>query len=851
MTFGKDIGATGPDSVAITGRASVLVAVPLYRAPELVEDLFEALRAVGDELAAIGGVVLLLNDSPDDARLRAALDRHLPALRRSASVELIDNPRNLGFVATANIALATGRARGVDVVLLNSDALPTPGALSELVTVAYGDPLIGFVSPRSDNATICSSPAPARFRGLARAEALAAHRAVERYLPRVTYAPTAVGFCLYVKSVILEEFGLLDPVYGRGYNEENDLVMRANLRGYHAVIANRAFVHHIGTVSFGQSSTSKTDLEETNHRILLDRYPHYDTAVSRYLEGRHYRAEHLLAGLVPDDEGRLRLLFDARDLAAMHNGTTELARALIGAFAARFGTEFRVGVACREDIAVFHGLDRVAGLEVLDPSTLHDGGFAVAIKLAQPFRLAELAELGMLAPVAGYLFLDTITLDCQQLDGGDYRTIWDWMAETSAFLGFISQFGADQFERRFPHDRRAVRFVARCSTDVRDYEPQSRASRDDHVLVVGNHYPHKHVAETVAAIRGLTDRPLAVLGGGAESPLPGVIDYVAGDLPQGVVDGLYDRASLVVFPSHYEGFGLPVMHALARGRPVIARDLEPLREIKALCPEAVNLHLFPTTAALAAAVARGVAWHPADRTRRARSWWDTAGDLRDGIRTALDRLGYGDLYARLLKLQACARQGVPTIIAKPAPPRPPETIAPRAEAAAWALAACSEAGMVIQCTHEIDEAAEDDEIVADLFDRLEDVAPEERVRVSAPRSFGDARLRRLMLAAGATPAPMAGAAPDRLDYLVRPFVQWRSIGNSAADDTQFVLGLYRSMLGRAGDPGGVETYVGELARGRTRSYLLRLFVASAERLALVSAVHALPDPDDDLAGQSR
>ena len=747
-------------------------------------------------------------------------------------------------MATANLALAAGLRRGADVVLLNSDALLTPGALTEMARVAYSDPLIGFVSPRSNNATICNSPSPASFRGLGRVAALEAHRAIEAYLPAVTYAPTAVGFCLYVKHLILEEFGLLDPIYGRGYNEENDLILRANLRGYRAVLANHAFVHHIGTVSFGQSSASASELEEVNRRVLLERYPHYDRAVRRYLEGRHHQAEHLLAGLVPSESGKLRMAFDGRDLAASHNGTSELARALIAGFASRFASEFEVHLVCSEDTAAFHGLDGIEGLKV-DPPALHEQPFAVAIKLAQPFRLVDLAGLAALAPVSGYLFLDTIALDCQQLDGEDYGTLWAWMAETSAFLGFISRFSADQFARRFPTHRDAVRFVALCSTDVRDYARGAPGRGGDHVLLVGNHYPHKHVAETVAAIRQVSDRPLAVLGRGVTEPQPGVTEYTAGELAQDLVDGLYDRAAFVVFPSHYEGFGLPVMHALARGKPVIARDLEPLREIKARCPEAINLHLFSTTAALASAVAEGVAWRPSTLSLPAQTWADAAEDVRRGVRAALDRLTYDNLYARLLKLEACRWTGATVPVASPVPQplavRRLATIASPSDVAAWTLAAGAGADMSAEIAYEAADAGPDDQsILAELFEVLDQLGPDQRLRFSAPRDLGDVYVRRRLLAAGGMPAPVPPTSGDRVEYLVRPFVRWGDLGGGADDDTQFVQSLYRLILGRTGDEAGVRNYVTELEEGRSRRDLLKVFCGSRERLALVSALHDLP-----------
>jgi glycosyltransferase involved in cell wall biosynthesis len=42
---------------------------------------------------------------------------------------------------------------------------------------------------------------------------------------------------------------------------------------------------------------------------------------------------------------------------------------------------------------------------------------------------------------------------------------------------------------------------------------------------------------------------------------------------------LYDRASLLVVPSRWEGFGLPVLEAMAAGCPVVVSDVPALREV--------------------------------------------------------------------------------------------------------------------------------------------------------------------------------------------------------------------------------------------------------------------------------
>jgi alpha-1,3-rhamnosyl/mannosyltransferase len=54
---------------------------------------------------------------------------------------------------------------------------------------------------------------------------------------------------------------------------------------------------------------------------------------------------------------------------------------------------------------------------------------------------------------------------------------------------------------------------------------------------------------------------------------------LTGYIPQGVLPNLYKNASLFVYPSLYEGFGLPVLEAMASGVPVITSNTTSLPEV--------------------------------------------------------------------------------------------------------------------------------------------------------------------------------------------------------------------------------------------------------------------------------
>jgi len=97
---------------------------------------------------------------------------------------------------------------------------------------------------------------------------------------------------------------------------------------------------------------------------------------------------------------------------------------------------------------------------------------------------------------------------------------------------------------------------------IRAFERLAGARRDVELVIAGG--------------RGWLDEP--ILDAAARSPaagrihLPGFVDDA--DLP-----ALYSLARVFAFPSHYEGFGIPVLEAMACGTPVVAADNSSLPEV--------------------------------------------------------------------------------------------------------------------------------------------------------------------------------------------------------------------------------------------------------------------------------
>ncbi len=89
-----------------------------------------------------------------------------------------------------------------------------------------------------------------------------------------------------------------------------------------------------------------------------------------------------------------------------------------------------------------------------------------------------------------------------------------------------------------------------------------------YLLYVGNDYPHKNLKRLKLAFKKLVEN-------GLDFELVLITEFVS----EKELDSLYKNASLFVFPSLSEGFGLPPLEAMARGLPIVSSNATCLPEI--------------------------------------------------------------------------------------------------------------------------------------------------------------------------------------------------------------------------------------------------------------------------------
>lgn len=285
---------------------TVDVIVPVYRG---LHDTQLCIRSVLASSCRTPWRLVILNDASPEPEVTQWLRE---VSQTDPRIVLLENERNLGFVATVNRGMSLSDQH--DALLLNSDTEVANDWLDRLRHAAYSDQRIASVTPFSNNATICSYP---RFcqpnelppgwntRSL---DALFASTNAQQ----VVDVPTGVGFCMYIRRDCLRQVGLFDvEQFGTGYGEENDFCRRAAEAGWRNLHALDTFVLHTGGVSFGASKSQREiDAVEKMRRL----HPSYDRVVHE-----HVMADPALTARLRVDLARVQARGLPAVLAVLHN----------------------------------------------------------------------------------------------------------------------------------------------------------------------------------------------------------------------------------------------------------------------------------------------------------------------------------------------------------------------------------------------------------------------------------------------------------------------------------------------------------------------------------------------------
>ncbi len=158
-------------------------------------------------------------------------------------------------------------------------------------------------------------------------------------------------------------------------------------------------------------------------------------------------------------------------------------------------------------------------------------------------------------------------------------------AARSDLIITVSEFTGKQVEHLLGVDPSRIRVVPHGVR--RPSTPDTRTPRENIVLHVGAIQKRKNISRLVRAFTAMPEDWRLVLAGSSGYGAAAIMREIEGNpriTVTGYVSGaelerLYTRASIFAFPSLDEGFGMPVLEAMARGLPVLTSNRSALPEV--------------------------------------------------------------------------------------------------------------------------------------------------------------------------------------------------------------------------------------------------------------------------------
>lgn len=190
----------------------------------------------------------------------ASTDGTISWLREQSDIKVVYNDINLGFPTGCNQGINV--STGDSILLLNNDTVVTERWLEQLSTALYSDESVGAVSCVTNNCSY-GQRISTSYHDLQEMQQFASSfnsTDPSKWVERLKL----IGFCFLIKKSVVERIGTLDEMFSPGNFEDDDYSLRIRKAGYKLLLCKDTFIHHFGSVSFGEMSAKYSQLLKKN-----------------------------------------------------------------------------------------------------------------------------------------------------------------------------------------------------------------------------------------------------------------------------------------------------------------------------------------------------------------------------------------------------------------------------------------------------------------------------------------------------------------------------------------------------------------------------------------------------------
>lgn len=531
--------------------------------------------------------------------------------------------------AAFGLALSMAAARERALAVIQHAWRPPNEVVAALVERQRLDPMIGVVQPRfagSDDDRIIGLPRDERVE-------VVLPRAAAPLMPEIVLTPELPAALLVITAQAV--LAAQPPAHSPPDATLPSVLVALRRRGFRTLVASRVIARFPLDPQLAYAQTDAVGGPVLAGEVALARH-HLARLPEMGLEA-------LLANAFSAD-GRPRLLLDARGMQPMHNGTSQAILGYLEGFDALAPPGLEITVLASSGADRFHHLERRFPRFLYRFDRL-EGSYVAAVLLNQPWSVEAMMDLHGRAVFVVFNMFDTISWDILYPGPDGLDEAWRMMGRLADGLLFISDYTRRRFRFRFRPDPAIPLVVTHLSVDP------SEAARgplgkpplaEPYLLVFGNDYDHKAVGPTLTTLTDAFPFMRIVALGLDRAPSRKVTCLQSGGLAESEIDALVGHAAAIIYPSHYEGFGLPVVHGLARGRTVIVRRSPLWNEIAAISRLPGRIASFHDELSLVRAVGSALHGGEVETVVRAKSpdceptspaWRDCAERIADLVRS--------------------------------------------------------------------------------------------------------------------------------------------------------------------------------------------------------------------------
>ena len=397
--------------------------------------------------------------------------------------------------------------------------------------------------------------------------------------------------CFLIKGGLIDNFGKFNIAYKSVEFALKDFIERINNFGYQYMCANYAFTKR-------QSSNLKDSGNEARDGNLF--YSTYDYALKlEAFKNEHTQqaVERFWPLIKNMDSRKKKILFECQNMPAFYNGTSEHQLSLFGAFYSLFTDKYDIYICVNRDADSFHKISERYDC-VIYPDSISDI-FDLGFSVTQPFSLEQQFFLNQYCLKIVYNVLDSIILRCNAhiRHNFEIRNVARLGVRLCDGLTTISEFSKDDFKHFFEEDGYSIKKPIKRIYNASDFVINKTTCNlnipfPNYFLIVGNSLKHKAIKETINELKE-SGRSFIVLGQENEGyASDNIYTYPSGYLQEPDLAYLYANCDAVIFPSFYEGFGLPILIAIKNQKKIFLLDNELNRELQQYLSGFFNTFVF-------------------------------------------------------------------------------------------------------------------------------------------------------------------------------------------------------------------------------------------------------------------